>query len=130
MKKVFFICFALISVHLAAQDVSALAADAVNGFGSDDFINQVAGDELKSMAKKFNFTDAQAEQASEFVTEALKSPKIQKALGKYTPDQLLSPQGLETIQNTLLGNKKFMKKMKGFLNPDQLGMMKDAVKML
>jgi hypothetical protein len=130
MKKVFFILFALVIGQLSAQDLGAIAGDAASALSSDAFIDQIAGDQLKSLAKKFNFTDAQAEQASTFVKESLKSPKVQKALGKYSPDQLLSPDGLQTIQNTLLGNKKFMKKMKGFLNPDQFGMMSKAASLL
>lgn len=130
MKKVFFICFALIVGQLSAQDLSAIAGDAASSLKSDAFIDQIAGDQLKSLASKFNLTDAQAKQASEFVTKSLKSPKVQKALGKFSPEQLLSPDGLQTIQNTLLGNKKFMKKMKGFLSPDQFGMMSKAASML
>jgi len=130
MKKVLFICFALVIGQLSAQDMGAMAADAASTLSSDSFIDQIAGDQLKSMAKKFNLTDAQADQASEFIKESLKSPKVQKALGKYSPEQLLSSDGLQTIQNTLLGNKKFMKKMKGFLSPDQFGMMSKAASML
>jgi len=71
MKKILFICFALVAGHLSAQDLGAMAGDAVNPLSSPDFVNQIAGDQVKSLAKKFNFTDAQAEQASEFVGQAL-----------------------------------------------------------
>ncbi len=130
MKKVLFICFALVVGQLSAQDLGAMASDAASTLKSDSFIDQIAGDQVKALANKFNFTDAQAEQASAFVKKSLKSPKIQKILGEYSPEQLLSSDGLKTIQNTLLGNKKFMKKMKGFLSPDQFGMMSKAAGLL
>lgn len=130
MKKVLLLCFALVVGQLSAQDISSLVPDGVNPLSSDAFIDQIAGDQLKSLASKFNLSPAQADQASEFVTKALKSPKVKDVLGKYSPEQLMSADGLQTIQNTLLGNKKFMKKMKGFLSPDQFGMMSKAASLL
>jgi hypothetical protein len=129
MKKLLFLFLALAGTTLAAQDMGSMAA-AADAVTSDEMIGQLAGDQIKSLAKKFNLTDAQAEQASAVIQEVMKSPKFKEMLGKYSPDQLLAGSGTDMIQNALLGNKDFMKGMKGVVSKDQMGMMKEAAKAL
>jgi hypothetical protein len=129
MKKLIFLFVALAGTTLSAQsmnDVKA-AADAVT---SDSMIDQLADSQIKSLAAKFNLSEAQAEQAASVVKEVMKSPKFQSFLGQYTPDQLLGGSGTDLLQNALLGNKKFMKGMKGIASKDQMGMLKEAAKAL
>ena len=129
MKKVILLLIALTGATLSAQNMGDLtsAAEAVT---SDEMIGQLAGEQIKSLAKKFNLTEAQAEQASAVVQEVMKSPKFKEMLGKYSPDQLLAGSGTDMIQNALLGNKSFMKGMKDVVSKDQLGLMKEAAKAL
>ena len=129
MKKLICLLFILAGTTLAAQsmDNMAAAADAVT---SDQMIDQLAGEQIKSIAKKFNLTDAQAEQATAVVQEVMKSPKFKEMLGKYSADQLLAGSGTDMIQNALLGNKGFMKGMKGVVSEGQMGMLKQAASAL
>ena len=129
MKKLFYLFLLLAGATLSAQDMGTMAA-AADAVTSDEMIGQLAGEQIKSLATKFNLTEAQAEQASAVVQEVMKSPKFKELLGKYSPDQLLAGSGTDMIQNALLGNKSFMKGMKGIVSKDQMGLMKDAAKAL
>ena len=60
----------------------------------------------------------------------MKSPKFREMLGKYSPDQLPAGSRTDMIQNTLPGNKSFMRGMKDVVSKDQLGLMKEAAKAL
>lgn len=129
MKKLLFLFLSVVSVSLTAQDLPSMSSvtDAVT---SDSMIDQLADSQIKSLAAKFNLSEAQAEQAASVVKEVMKSPKFKKMLGKYSPDQLLAGSGTDMIQNALLGNNSFMKGMKGIVSKDQMGMMKQAAKAL
>jgi hypothetical protein len=129
MKKLLVLCFALAASTVAAQSMSDITS-AASAASSDDMISQLVGGQVKSLAQKFNLSEAQASQASAVVEKALKSPKLKSLLGKYSPDQLLAGSGTDLIQNALLGNKKFMKGMKGIVSEDQMGMMKEAASLI
>lgn len=118
MKRFLFVFLAFAATSLAAQDMAAAGA-----VTSDAMIEQLAGEQVKSLAKKFNFTDQQAEQAGALAQEVMKSPKFKKMLGKYSPDQLLAGSGTDMIQKALLGNNSFMKGMKGIASEEQMSLM-------
>lgn len=129
MKKLLILCFALAASTVAAQSMNDMAS-AASAMSSDDLIGQLVGDQVKSLAQKFNLSEAQAGQASAVVEKALKSPKLKSMLGKYSPDQLLAGSGTDMIQNALLGNKKFLKGMKGIVSEDQMDLMEEAASLI
>ena len=126
MKKLLLLFLFAGITNLAAQDLGGLKAAATGATTSDSMIEQLAGSQVKSLAQKFNLTEAQAEQASAVVKQVMKSPQFKEILGKYAPDQLLSGSGAEMLQGALLGNKDFMGGMEDIVSADQLGMMKKA----
>ena len=117
------------AISLSAQDLKNMAATA-DAMSSNSMIDQLADSQIKSLAKKFNFSDAQAEKASAVVKEVMKSPKFQSMMAEYSPDKLLAGSGTDMIQNALLGDKSFLKGMKGIASKDQMSMMKKAASTL
>ena len=126
MKKILLLFLFAGITNLAAQDLGSLKAAASEATASDSMIEQLADNQIKSLAQKFNLSEAQAEQASSVVKQVMKSPQFKEILGKYAPDKLLSGSGTDMLQGALLGNKDFMGGMKDIVSPDQLSMMKKA----
>ncbi|MDX1332147.1 MAG: hypothetical protein R3252_03885 [Robiginitalea sp.] len=111
---------------LAVQDLGSLKAAAAEATTSDSMIEQLAGSQVRSLAQKFNLSEAQAEQSSAVVRQMMKTPLFKEILGKYAPDQLLSGSGAEMLQGALLGNRDFMGGMEEIVSADQLGLIKKA----
>ena len=124
MKKLILLVAILVGGTLSAQTMNSLkdaaSSTAESKMSSDSMITQLAGDQVKSLTKKFNLSDAQAEQVSGLVTNYLKSPKFEKMLSKYSPDKLLGGSGTSMIQQALLSDNNFMKDMKGIASEEQL----------
>jgi hypothetical protein len=124
MKKLILLVAILVGGTLSAQTMNSLkeaaSSTTESKMSSDSMITQLAGDQVKSLTKKFNLSDAQAEQVSGLVTSYLKSPKFEKMLSKYSPDKLLGGSGTSMIQQALLSDNNFMKDMKGIASEEQL----------
>ena len=86
MKKLILLVAILVGGTLSAQTMNSLkdaaSSTAESKMSSDSMITQLAGDQVKSLTKKFNLNDSQAEQVSGLVTNYLKSPKF-KVSEKY-----------------------------------------------
>jgi len=129
MKKLICLFLVMGTLSLSAQEMKSMS-DAANSMTSDSMIDQLADTQIKSLAKQFNLSDAQAEQASAVVKEVMKSPKFTEMLGKYSPEKLMGSKGTDMIQGALLGDNSFMKGMKGVVSEDQMGEMVKAASAL
>ncbi len=119
MKKLLFICLAFVAVQVSGQDLKAMAGSAMGG-DTSSIIDSFAADQVKSLTKKLNLSDAQQEQVSGLVVSTLKSDKFKSMLGDLDPSSLLgSSDKKKEVQNALMQDSDFKEGMNEILTDDQ-----------
>jgi hypothetical protein len=84
----------------------------------------LAADQVKSLTKKLNLSDAQQEQVSGLVVSQLKTEKFQKLIGGLGGNALASAgkedKTTDKIQSALLNDEDFQKGMGSILDEKQM----------
>ncbi|MCO4822513.1 MAG: hypothetical protein KC469_10625 [Flavobacteriaceae bacterium] len=124
MKKLLFICFAFIAIQLSAQDLNSMAGSALGG-DTSSLIDGFAADQVKSLTKKLNLSEAQQEQVSGLVVSTLKSDKFKKLLGNLDPSALMGSSDKKAeVKDALMKDENFKKGMNDILTDEQKTKMK------
>ncbi len=119
MKKLLFICLAFVAVQVSAQDLKAMAGSAVGG-DTSSMIDSFAADQVKSLTRSLNLSDAQQTQVSGLVVSTLKSDKFKGLLGKLDPSALMGSSDKKAeVQKALMSDKDFKAGMGDILTDDQ-----------
>ena len=121
MKKILLIAVLLVSAVTFGQDLKSMTQSNVSSSKllNNDYIDKIASDQVTKLTKKLNLSEGQQKQASDLVMKQLRSEKFQEMLSKYTPDQLMSTKGSDTITQAMLGDKNFSSGLSGILDEDQ-----------
>lgn len=127
MKKLIILFVTLAAFSVEAQSLKTMTDKVEKTASSADqgsFIDKFAGDQVKKLTKKLNLSEQQQSQASDLVVSQLKSPKFQKLIGSFSPEQLLSGGASKDLSKALNNDTDFKSGMSDILTDDQKGEMK------
>jgi len=132
MKKFITILVILVAFSVEAQSLKTLTdkADSVTESTSQSsFIDKFASDQVKSLTKKLNLSEKQQSQVSDLVVSQLKSDKMQKLIGSFSPEQLLDGSAKKKTSRSLVNDADFKSGLDDILTDDQKKMAQEKVKM-
>jgi len=127
MKKLIILFVTLATFSVEAQSLKTLTdktETATKSVDQSSFIDKFAGDQVKKMTKRLNLSVAQQSQVSDLVVTQLKSPKFQKMIGSFSPEQLLSGSSNKDVSKALTNDTNFKSGMSEILTEDQKNMAK------
>jgi hypothetical protein len=129
MKKLLFLFFAFSMMQVSAQNLSSMKKSASSS--SSSMIENLAADQVESLAKKLNLNENQQKQVSGFVVGQLKSEKFQKMIASLGSDSELraldNSNQTDKIQSALLSDEGFQKEMSSVLDEKQMETMKKYI---
>ncbi len=122
MKKLIILFVTLATFSVEAQSLKTLtdkAETATKSVDQSSFIDKLAGDQVKKLTKRLNLSVKQQTQVSDLVVTQLKSPKFQKLIGSFSPEQLLSGGANKDVSKALTNDANFNGGMDKVLTEDQ-----------
>ena len=121
MKKILVMLALLVSAITFGQDLKSITNSGVSSTKllNNDYIDKIASDQVGKLTKKLNLSEGQQKQTTDLIMQQLRSDKFQKMLSKYTPDQLMSSEGSNTITKAIMSDKNFNTELSGILDEDQ-----------
>ena len=129
MKKLIILFVTLAAFSVEAQSLKTMTDKVEKTAASTDqssFIDKFAGDQVKKITKKLNLSEKQQSQASDLVVSQLKSPKFQKLIGSFSPEQLLSGGATKDVSKALINDEGYKSGMNDILTDDQKSKMKNS----
>jgi hypothetical protein len=129
MKKLILLFTLLAAFSVNAQSLKTMTDKVEKTAGSSDqssFIDKFAGDQVKKLTKKLNLSETQQTQASDLVVSQLKSPKFQKLIGSFSPEQLLSGGAKKEVTKALENDDSFKSGMSDILTDEQKSKAKET----
>jgi hypothetical protein len=124
MKKLIILFVVLASFSIEAQSLKTMTDKVEKEVPSVDqssFLDKFAGDQVKKYTKKLNLSEKQQSQVSDLVVSQLKSPKFQKLMGSFSPEQLLAGGANKDISQALSTDTDFKRGMDNILTDEQKG---------
>ena len=122
MKNLIVLFTILVAFSVEAQSLKTMTDKVEKEASSVDqssFLDKFAGDQVKKYTKKLNLSEAQQSQVSNLVVSQLKSPKFQKLMGSFSPEQLLSGGASKDISEVLENDNDFKSSMGNILTDEQ-----------
>jgi hypothetical protein len=122
MKKIIILFAVLVAFSVEAQSLKTMTDKVEKESVSMDqssFIDKFAGDQVKELTKKLKLSEKQQTQVSDLVVSQLKSPKFQKLIGSFSPEQLLAGGASKDISEALSNDTDFKSGMNGILTDEQ-----------
>ena len=130
MKKILVMLALLVSAVTLGQDLKSMTKSSVSSSKllDNDYIDKIASDQVGKLTKKLNLSEGQQQQTTELIMQQLRSDKFQKMLSKYTPDQLMSSEGSDTITKAIMSEQNFNTDLSGILDEDQQDILSKILK--
>ena len=130
MKKILVMLALLVSAVTLGQDLKSMTKSSVSSSKllDNDYIDKIASDQVGKLTKKLNLSEGQQRQTNELIMQQLRSDKFQKMLSKYTPDQLMSSEGSDTITKAIMSEQNFNTDLSGILDEDQQDILSKILK--
>ena len=122
MKKLIILFTVLAAFTIEAQSLKTMTDKVEKTAGTADqssFIDKFAGDQVKKLTKKLKLSEKQQDQASDLVVSQLKSPKFQKLIGSFSPEQLLAGGAKKEVSKALENDEDFKSGMSDILTDEQ-----------